>query len=77
MNTTKPHFPILEAEMAKHGISRKAIAEKLSISERALGYKLNGETDFWWNEVLLIHNVFPEVEPERLFSHEPDTMNAL
>lgn len=77
MATEKPHFPILEAEMVKHGISEETLARHLGITERALRNKISGKTDFWWNEVLCIHKIFPNVEPEKLFSRVPDTISTL
>ncbi|MBR3629709.1 MAG: hypothetical protein IKN55_04465 [Oscillospiraceae bacterium] len=77
MTTSKPYFPILEAEMAKHGISEEAISKHIGITERAFHNKISGKTDFWWNEVLAIHAVFPDVEPEKLFSHSADTVSVL
>lgn len=77
MTVEKPYFPILEAEMVKHGIGEETLARHLGITERALRNKISGKTDFWWNEVLRIHNIFPDVEPEKLFSHVPDTISTL
>lgn len=77
MAVEKPHFPILEAEMVKHGIGEEALARHLGITERALRNKIAGKTDFWWNEVLSIHKIFPDVEPKKLFSHIPDTISTL
>ena len=77
MTASKPYFPILEAEMAKHGISEEAISKHIGITERAFHNKLSGKTDFWWNEVLAIHAIFPDVEPEKLFGHSADTVSAL
>lgn len=68
MEEKKPFFPILEGEIARRGIKKKDIANKLGISERAFANKLNGKSDLWWSEVITIHNIFPNISTERLFS---------
>ena len=65
----KPYYPILESEIAKHGIRKKDIAKRLGISERSFSCKMKGRNDFWLNEVLTIHSFFPEVPPMELFKH--------
>lgn len=77
MKEGKPYYPILEAEMAKHGLDDKDISNQLGITERSFRNKITGKTDFWWNEVLAIHAIFPGVEPVKLFSHQPDTVSIL
>ncbi len=71
----RPYFPILESEIAKRGIRKKDIAKSIGITERSLTKKLSGETDWWWNEVLAIHAIFPYVPPEKLFEHNSMIMN--
>lgn len=68
-NQTLPYFPTLEAEIAKHGILKKDIAQRLGISQRAFSKKLNGEVDFWWTEILTIYEIFPDIPPHQLFNH--------
>lgn len=70
MNTAKPYYPILEAKIAENGISKKEIAKKLGIAPRSLSFKLSGNVDFWWKEVIAISQIFPETEPFVLFKHE-------
>lgn len=77
MTVGKPYFPILEAEIAKHGLSDAEISTRLGITERAFRNKLSGKSDFWWNEVLTLHSIFPDIEPVKLFSHHPDTVSTL
>lgn len=65
----KPYFPTLEAEISKRGIQKKELAEKIGISPRAFSCKMTGKTDLWWKEILIIHSMFPDIPPEKLFSH--------
>lgn len=71
-NQIEPYFPNLESEIAKRGILKKDIAQKLGITQRTFTKKLNGEIDFWWNEILTIYEIFPEVPPHLLFKHKED-----
>lgn len=64
------YYPVLEAEIAKHGIRKKDIAKRLGISERSFSCKMNGRNDFWLSEVLTIQSIFPEVSTDKLFSRK-------
>ena len=64
----KPYFPVLEAEIAKNGIKKKDIAEKLGIRDKTLSLKLTGKTEFLLSEVLYIRSLFPEYSVEELFA---------
>lgn len=58
----------LLGEMAKKGVSRRQLAESIGMSEKTLFNKLNGRTDFTWNEVNKIRNVInPAITLEELF----------
>lgn len=70
MSNKKPYFPILESEISKNGLQKKDIAKQLGISQRALSCKLTGKVDLWWKEILTIQAIFPDIPPEKLFSHE-------
>lgn len=70
MKENKPYFPILEGEISKRGILKKDIAKCMGITPRALSIKLSGDVDLWWKEVIAIQSLFPDVPPERLFSHD-------
>lgn len=61
-------FPNLAAEIARRGIKKATIAEKLGISQRSLYSKLSGETSFTWEEVCAIRDIFfPDMDPTSLF----------
>ena len=61
-------FPNLAAEIARRGIKKVTIAEKLGISPRSLYSKLAGETSFTWEEVCAIREAFfPDMDPTSLF----------
>ena len=66
-------YPNLEDEISKNGIKKKDIAEKLGITPRAFSDKMTGRVDFWWKEILIIHSIFPNVQPMELFEHERST----
>lgn len=51
-------YPVLEGKIAERGILKKSIAEALNISPRALGNKMNGKTEFTWNEVVILQDTY-------------------
>ena len=65
----KPYYPTLEAEMAKNGVKKQELAKLLDITPRMLTFKMRGQVDFWWKEVLIIQSVFPNVPLTELFEH--------
>lgn len=70
MGTNKPYYPNLEAEISKMGVKKQDIALALCITPRTLSKKITGEIDFWWREVLIIHEFFPDVPIITLFEHK-------
>lgn len=69
MKEQKPYYPLLEAELARRGIAKKEIAQKLGITTRSFSNKITGNVDFWLREVLMIHSLFPDIPVDMLFSH--------
>lgn len=64
-------FPNLEAEMARMGIQRKDLAEKLGVRTATISDKLNGKFPFTLDEVVAIkREFFPKFSLEYLFSNE-------
>lgn len=60
----------LLGEMVKKGLTKKRLAEKLGVTEKTLFNKLNGKTDFTWNEVKKIRNIVsPTSSLEKLFEY--------
>ena len=58
----------LLGEMVKKGLTKKRLAEKLGVTEKTLFNKLNGKTDFTWNEVKRIRSIVsPTSSLEKLF----------
>lgn len=51
-------YPALEGKIAERGILKKDIAAALNITQRALGDKLNGRTEFTWSEVVRMQGAF-------------------
>ena len=72
----KPEYPVLEAEIARKGISKSSVAEYLGISVKAFHNKRKGNIDFWWKEVALLHSLFPDVPIELLMKREDEQKNA-
>ena len=67
-------FLMLTSEIAKRGIKKSTIAEKLGISPRTLYSKMSGETSFTWEEVCSITNYFfPDMTPNDLFTKSTNT----
>lgn len=61
-------FRVLRGEMVKAGLSVVRLSEELGISEKSLRNKLNGITEFSWNEVLKIRKIVaPAMSLEELF----------
>ena len=66
-------FPNLVAEIAKRGIKKTSIAERIGVSNRTLYSKLGGETSFSWEEVCMIKDCFfPDMDQETLFKRSDD-----
>lgn len=52
-------FPNLLAEMAANGqVTQKALARELGLTEKTLGMKLTGQSDFKLGEMLIIKRKF-------------------
>lgn len=69
-------YPTLIEEMAKHKITKKSVAERIGVCNRALNNKLNGKSPFTWPEVKTIcHVFFPNMTPDDLFATK-DEMNV-
>lgn len=61
----------LLGEMVKKGITRKFLAKQLGITPKTLFNKINGITDFSWNEVKKIRDIVaPNMKIEELFKKE-------
>ena len=64
-------YPNLTGEIAKRGIKKTVMAKTLGITERALYSKLNGLTQFTWDEVCTINSCFfPDANPTDLFARK-------
>lgn len=58
----------LQAEMARHNIDRKTLAEKTGMKYSTISDKLNGRTKFMYDETIKIKEVFfPHLPLEYLF----------
>lgn len=62
MNNT-PLYPNLVGQIAARGISKSTVAATLKCTQKTLNSKLNGKSQFTWNEVCLMKNVlFPDLD---------------
>jgi plasmid maintenance system antidote protein VapI len=64
----------LEAEMARHGILKKDVAETLKVRHATVYDKMNGKSSFTLDEAFKIRNTyFPELAIEYLFEKYEET----
>lgn len=64
-------YPVLIGEIAKRGVKKRTIAQRLGICDKSLNNKLNGKVPFTWPEVQTIrHQFFPDLTPDELFKEE-------
>ena len=69
----KPVYPNLVGEIAKRGIKKSVIAERIGISERTLYNKLYGIAEFTWPEIRTINSCFfPDMDKDTLFALAED-----
>lgn len=68
-------FPNLLAEMAANGqITQKALAEELGLTEKTMGAKLAGQTDFKYSEMKKLKRKFQK-SMDYLFSETRSAEN--
>ena len=61
----------LQDALRKKGVTNRAYAEFLGISEKTLNNKLKGKNDFLYRQVLKTHSIlFPEYRIEYLFEDD-------
>lgn len=64
-------YRFLRAEMVKSNIPVSNLARQIGVAEKTLRNKLNGKTDFTWQEALKIRKIVnPKMELEELFQTE-------
>lgn len=64
-------YRFLRAEMVKSNIPVYKLAQEIGVAEKTLRNKLNGDTDFTWQEALKVRRIVnPEMELEELFQTE-------
>lgn len=67
-------YRYLKGEIVKSGYQIKKLASELGMSDKTLRNKLNGITDFTWNEALAIRNLInPGMDIEKLFEKTEKT----
>ena len=68
-------FPNLLAEMAANGqITQKSLAREMGLSEKTMGAKLSGQTEFKYSEMMLLKNKFQK-SLDYLFSTKRSSEN--
>lgn len=70
-------FPNLLAEMARHYITMKMLAEATGIGYETLKDRMSGVSEFRRSEMVAIKQVFPEFTMDYLFSKEPITKEPM
>ena len=69
-------YSYLRGEMIRNNLTIKNLSAQIGISEKSLRNKLNGDTDFTWNEAKVIHKIVsPEITIDELFL--PDAEKAV
>ena len=63
-------FPNLNAELARNGMTIKALSEKTGIKYDSLKNKMSGETEFKRSEMNSIKKEFPDCTMDYLFKTE-------
>lgn len=64
----------LKAEMVRHKVTAKDIAQCLHLSEKTIYQKINGKSDWQWKQVLEVQErFFPGCDVNYLFSDDPET----
>lgn len=62
-------YPVLETEIKRRGMMKKAIAARLNIDPRSLNNKLNGVSHFSWEEANAVRdNFFPDMDLQKLMT---------
>lgn len=62
-------FKNLKAEMCRNSVRAKDIARALNVREATISFKMNGKSDFTFNEAKQIKEIFfPNLEIEYLFA---------
>ena len=70
-------YPLLENEMLDRCITKKDIAKKLGITERAVSNKIKGDAPFKWAEACTIQDeFFSHVDLRLLFMTKDDHVSA-
>lgn len=68
-------YSFLRGEMIRADITIASLATKIGVSEKTMRNKLNGETDFTWNEALRIRKIVnPQMEMETLFRTDEEVV---
>ena len=68
-------YSYLRGEMIRNNLTVKNLSMQIGISEKSLRNKLNGDTDFTWNEAKAIHKIVnPQITIDELFVS--DVFNA-
>lgn len=63
-------YPNLETEIARRGIKKKDMADKLNLTPKTFSNKLIGKTDFGVKEMFSILSMLPDTTAEQLFEHK-------
>lgn len=71
------YYPVLEGKIVEYGYSKQAIADALGVTQRTLTNKINGLTEFTWDEVVKMQReFFPGIVKDDLMKREPEEDSA-
>ena len=66
-------FRNLSAELVRHGIKVKDLAEYIGVSPKTASNKLNGKSEFTLSEINKISSLFPTMEVAYLFATDGES----
>jgi len=60
-------YPVLAGKIVERGLTKRAVASELNVTERTFNNRLKGKGDFsWWDVVTMQNKFFPDVEKDEL-----------
>ena len=66
-------YRVLKGEMVKTGITISQLADKIGVAEKTMRNKINGDTEFTWPEVCMVHRIVnPLMSKDELFRKDTE-----
>lgn len=71
-------YRFLRAEMVRSNITISKLADQIGVAEKTLRNKINGETDFTWQEALRVRKIVaPKMGLEELFQVDGEEVRGI